>query len=154
MSTIPDAFAVAATRPTCRRPRPRCATSRNFHCSTSGVRSTRINVPHVQIRVASTGSTDERNLLDLVRRELPAFVELELWIGATRRWPVAPPPDGDGSGDVTCQDCGLTTALPVIRMTADEFCSVCDYPLFWVSNRPARGVEEVEPIDRPWLDER
>ena len=44
MSMIPDDFAVAATRPIWRRPRPRCSISRDFHCSTSGVRSTRISV--------------------------------------------------------------------------------------------------------------
>ena len=44
MSTMPDAFAVAATRPIWRRVRPRCSINLVFHCSTSGVRSTRINV--------------------------------------------------------------------------------------------------------------
>ena len=111
------------------------------------------NDPYVQIRIASTGWTDEGHVLDLVRRELPAFVGFELWIGATRRWPVAAPPDGGGSATITCTACGLPSALPAIRMAADEFCSVCDFPLFWAKDLPADGTQDLEPIERPWLDQ-
>jgi hypothetical protein len=33
--------------------------------------------------------------------------------------------------DITCPDCGLVTTVPAIRRSADEFCTHCDYPLFW-----------------------
>lgn len=111
------------------------------------------NVPHVHIRMASTGWTDEVHVLDLVRRELPAFVGFELWVGATRLWPVGPPPDAGGSGIVTCPDCGAATELPVIQMEAGEFCATCDYPLFWATDRTAHPANDLEPVERPWLDE-
>jgi uncharacterized paraquat-inducible protein A len=33
--------------------------------------------------------------------------------------------------DVVCPECGQVTTLPAIRRASDEFCSHCDYPLFW-----------------------
>lgn len=33
--------------------------------------------------------------------------------------------------DVTCPECGQITSLPGIRRSYDEFCSHCDFPLFW-----------------------
>lgn len=33
--------------------------------------------------------------------------------------------------EITCPECGQITDLPAIRRAADEFCTHCDYPLFW-----------------------
>ncbi len=33
--------------------------------------------------------------------------------------------------EITCPECGQVSALTVIRRAADEFCTHCDYPLFW-----------------------
>ena len=33
--------------------------------------------------------------------------------------------------EITCPECGQVSAITVIRRTADEFCTHCDYPLFW-----------------------
>ncbi|WP_041298226.1 hypothetical protein [Ilumatobacter coccineus] len=33
--------------------------------------------------------------------------------------------------DVTCPECGAETEMLAVRRAADEFCSQCDYPLFW-----------------------
>lgn len=33
--------------------------------------------------------------------------------------------------EITCPECGQVTDLPAIRRAADEFCTHCDYPLFW-----------------------
>jgi predicted RNA-binding Zn-ribbon protein involved in translation (DUF1610 family) len=33
--------------------------------------------------------------------------------------------------EITCPECGQITDLVAIRRAADEFCSHCDYPLFW-----------------------
>jgi len=32
---------------------------------------------------------------------------------------------------ITCPDCGQVTEVEALRRGADEFCSHCDYPLFW-----------------------
>jgi uncharacterized paraquat-inducible protein A len=36
--------------------------------------------------------------------------------------------------EIVCPECGTRTELPAIRRSSDEFCSHCDYPLFWVSS--------------------
>lgn len=33
--------------------------------------------------------------------------------------------------EITCPECGQVTDLAAIRRAADEFCTHCDYPLFW-----------------------
>lgn len=33
--------------------------------------------------------------------------------------------------DIVCPECGQPTHLVAIRRSADEFCTKCDYPLFW-----------------------
>jgi hypothetical protein len=33
--------------------------------------------------------------------------------------------------DIVCPECGQVTRLEVVERSADEFCSHCDYPLFW-----------------------
>lgn len=33
--------------------------------------------------------------------------------------------------EITCPECGQVTDLTSIRRAADEFCTHCDYPLFW-----------------------
>ena len=33
--------------------------------------------------------------------------------------------------EITCPECGQVTELVAIRRAADEFCTHCDYPLFW-----------------------
>ena len=47
--------------------------------------------PHVRIRVESTGWMDEDDLVALVRRELPASVTFELWLGDRPLWPAPEP---------------------------------------------------------------
>jgi len=32
---------------------------------------------------------------------------------------------------ITCPDCGQVTSLDAVRHSADEFCTHCDFPLFW-----------------------
>ena len=34
--------------------------------------------------------------------------------------------------EIVCPECGTRSELPAIRRAAEEFCSHCDYPLFWV----------------------
>jgi uncharacterized paraquat-inducible protein A len=36
--------------------------------------------------------------------------------------------------EITCPECGHQTELVSIRRSSEEFCSHCDYPLFWVSS--------------------
>lgn len=36
--------------------------------------------------------------------------------------------------EIVCPECGTRTELPAIRRSADEFCTHCDYPLFWVQS--------------------
>jgi uncharacterized paraquat-inducible protein A len=36
--------------------------------------------------------------------------------------------------DITCPSCGHRSELVSIRRSSEEFCSQCDYPLFWVSS--------------------
>ena len=36
--------------------------------------------------------------------------------------------------EITCPECGHQTDLVSIRRSSEEFCSHCDYPLFWVSS--------------------
>ncbi len=33
--------------------------------------------------------------------------------------------------EITCPSCGTVSRLDQLRRSADEFCRVCDYPLFW-----------------------
>jgi hypothetical protein len=33
--------------------------------------------------------------------------------------------------DITCPECGQVSEFTAIRRAHDEFCSHCDYPLFW-----------------------
>lgn len=33
--------------------------------------------------------------------------------------------------EIVCPECGLVSTLPSIRRASDEFCSHCDFPLFW-----------------------
>lgn len=33
--------------------------------------------------------------------------------------------------DVVCPECGQVSTLPSIRRASDEFCTHCDFPLFW-----------------------
>jgi len=45
--------------------------------------------------------------------------------------------------DVVCPECGTVTTLPAIRRASDEFCSHCDFPLFWAPSAvPASTVTE------------
>ncbi len=36
--------------------------------------------------------------------------------------------------EITCPECGHQTDLVSIRRSSEEFCTQCDYPLFWVSS--------------------
>jgi hypothetical protein len=33
--------------------------------------------------------------------------------------------------DIVCPECGQISTLPAIRRNSDEFCTHCDFPLFW-----------------------
>src|SRR5215467_9977772 len=46
--------------------------------------------------------------------------------------------------EIACPSCGTVTRLDQLRRGADEFCRVCDYPLFWVrsSDFAEAGVAE------------
>jgi len=33
--------------------------------------------------------------------------------------------------DIVCPECGQTSSFVAIRRSSDEFCTQCDYPLFW-----------------------
>ncbi len=50
--------------------------------------------PHVKLYVASTGWATEKDLIRIVRNELPASVTFELHAGSRRIWP--PEPDSGG----------------------------------------------------------
>ncbi len=44
---------------------------------------------------------------------------------------------------VVCPECGTVTSLPAIRRASDEFCSHCDFPLFWAPSAvPASTTTE------------
>jgi|HigsolmetaAR201D_1030396.scaffolds.fasta_scaffold17426_2 phage tail-like protein len=47
-------------------------------------------IGHVVLRVQSTGWANEKDLLRIVRAELPASVTFELYVGDRRLWPPAP----------------------------------------------------------------
>lgn len=47
---------------------------------------------HVQIRLQRLGALNGDDLVDLVRRELPAHVTFALWVGDTPLWPRQAPP--------------------------------------------------------------
>lgn len=36
--------------------------------------------------------------------------------------------------DITCPECGQRTELLAVRRDAGEFCSHCDFPLFWAAS--------------------
>jgi hypothetical protein len=36
--------------------------------------------------------------------------------------------------EITCPECGHLTELVSIRRSSEEFCTHCDFPLFWVSS--------------------
>jgi len=36
--------------------------------------------------------------------------------------------------DITCPECGQSTHLVAVRRDAAEFCSHCDFPLFWAAS--------------------
>lgn len=36
--------------------------------------------------------------------------------------------------EITCPECGHQTELVSIRRSSEEFCTHCDFPLFWVSS--------------------
>ncbi len=36
--------------------------------------------------------------------------------------------------EVTCPECGQRTELVAIRRSAEEFCTHCDFPLFWADS--------------------
>jgi hypothetical protein len=43
--------------------------------------------------------------------------------------------------DVVCPECGQVSTLPSIRRASDEFCTHCDFPLFWAPTAvPAETV--------------
>jgi hypothetical protein len=53
--------------------------------------------------------------------------------------------------DITCPECGHRTELLMVRRSSDEFCSHCDYPLFWApSSIPATspGVNSGDTLRR------
>ena len=100
----------------------------------------------VVIRVGSTGWIDEPHFVELVRREVPANVPFELWLGDRRLWPAEPAAeDGAATGTIACPQCGQPADAGPIRMAASEFCTVCDYPLFWVLGRREPADVAVEP---------
>jgi hypothetical protein len=39
-----------------------------------------------------------------------------------------------------CPGCGTVVSLVAIEATADEFCRVCDYPLFWAEQAQVRAA--------------
>lgn len=45
--------------------------------------------------------------------------------------------------DIACPECGKVTRLAAVRRAADEFCTHCDYPLFWAPTAVAVGAAEV-----------
>ena len=96
--------------------------------------------PHVRIRVESTGWMDEDDLVALVRRELPASVTFELWLGDRPLWP-APEPAPIDASPTACPGCGTPTEHVALLMDADEFCTTCDFPLFW-----APGAQRLPPM--------
>jgi uncharacterized paraquat-inducible protein A len=53
--------------------------------------------------------------------------------------------------EITCPECGHQTDLPAIRRSSDEFCTQCDYPLFWVSSNvptTSKGVNSDATLRR------
>jgi phage tail-like protein len=100
----------------------------------------------VVIHVRSTGWIDEHHFVELVRREVPANVPFELWLGDRRLWPPPPEEDeGEASTTVVCPVCGQPAEAGPVRMAADEFCAVCDYPLFWVPGRRRADDPAIDP---------
>ena len=98
--------------------------------------------PHVRIQVESTGWMDEDDLVALVRRELPASVTFEIWLGDRPLWPEPEPAPFDASLAV-CPQCGAPTDDVAQFMDADGFCTICDFPLFWApgaQRRPPMGA--------------
>ena len=95
----------------------------------------------VVIHVRSTGWIDEGHFVEVVRREVPVNVPFELWLADRRLWPLPAEEEveeAEAAGTITCPQCGQTAPASPVRMAADEFCAVCDYPLFWVAGpRPA-----------------
>lgn len=45
--------------------------------------------------------------------------------------------------DIVCPQCGLITTLPGIQRASTEFCSHCDYPLFWAPTAVPMAVASV-----------
>lgn len=105
--------------------------------------------PHVRIRVESTGWMDEDDLVALVRRELPASVTFELWLGDRALWP-APEPGPLDASIAACPVCGATTDHVAQLMDAEAFCATCDFPLFWAPG--ARRRPPITPITPPSLE--
>jgi hypothetical protein len=46
--------------------------------------------------------------------------------------------------DVICPECGVVTELETIERSAKEFCSHCDFPLFWAPTARALSSAELD----------
>ena len=45
--------------------------------------------------------------------------------------------------DIVCPQCGLITELPGIQRASTEFCTHCDYPLFWAPTAVPMATQSV-----------
>lgn len=45
--------------------------------------------------------------------------------------------------DIVCPQCGLITTLPGIQRASTEFCTHCDYPLFWAPTAVPMATQSV-----------
>lgn len=104
-----------------------------------------IAAPHVHITVESTGWMDEDDLLGLVRRELPASVTFELWLGDRCLSP-QPEQTGVDASSTTCPECGTWNGQAAPLMDADGFCRRCDFPLFWARGAQLRSTNGEEVV--------
>ena len=87
--------------------------------------------PWVQMRVTSTGWLTEEDFVTLVRDEVPAHVEVELWVDGRQVMPPAPPPSGTPS-----ETPSLPPAVPEPRSgSLDGTAEAAEPP------QPTEGVE-------------
>jgi phage tail-like protein len=100
---------------------------------------------HARLGVSSADWIGDEALVELVRRELPASVTFELFVADRQLWPpTTTSPEAADVDSMVCPRCGRLYEGWDPEMDADGFCTLCDFPLFWVAG--GRGVSGVEPV--------
>ncbi|MCR6493032.1 hypothetical protein [Cellulomonas sp. P24] len=59
-------------------------------------------------------------------------------------------PDAPAEMTIVCPECGAPSTVALARRDADDFCPICDYPLFWARPQDRKGGGEDGADDARW----